>query len=91
VTPVNRYIIIEIIEPPTPETASGIVLPEDFKPNEERYISAKVIGWAEDVKFAAQLSATSTILIDRSMTEKITIEGRPLYIILENYVIGILS
>jgi len=91
VTPVNRYIVIEIIEPKSPEIESGIVLPADFKPTEERYISAKVIGWADDVRFAKELSAGSAILIDRSMTEKITVDGDDVHIILDNYVIGILS
>jgi len=90
-TPVNRYIVIEIIEPKNPEIESGIVLPADFKPTVERYISAKAIGWAEDVRFAGQLSAGSTILIDRSMAEKIKLEGGAVHVILDNYVIGILS
>ena len=90
-TPVNRYIVIEIIEPKSPEIESGIVLPAEFKPAEERYISAKVIGWADDVRFAKELSAEGTILIDRSMTEKITVDGDDVHIILDNYVIGILS
>ena len=90
-TPVNRYIVIEIIEPASPEIESGIVLPADFKPTEERYISAKVIGWAHDVRFASDLSAGATILIDRSMAEKIKLAGEDIHIILDNYVIGILS
>ena len=89
--PVNRYIVIEIIKPKSPEIESGIVLPADFKPTEERYISAKVIEWAEDVRFAKELNAGSTLLIDRSMAEKIKLHGEDIYIILDNYVIGILS
>jgi co-chaperonin GroES (HSP10) len=91
VTPVNRYIVIEIIEPKSPEIESGIVLPADFKPTEERYISAKVIGWAEDVRFAKELKAGGVLLIDRSMAEKIKLEGEDIHIVLDNYVIGILS
>jgi co-chaperonin GroES (HSP10) len=91
VTPVNRYIVIQMTEPRNPETESGIILPDDFNPTEERYTSAKVIGWAEDVRFAPQLSAGATILIDRSMVEKITLEGRDSHVVLDNYVIGILT
>ena len=90
-TPVNRYIVIEIIEPKSPEIESGIVLPADFKPTEERYISAKAIGWAEDVRFAKELNAESILLIDRSMAEKIKLQGAAVHVILDNYVIGILS
>lgn len=90
-TPVNRYIIVEIIEPKSPGIESGIVLPADFKPAEERYVSAKVVGWAEDVRFAKELNAGGTLLIDRSMAEKIKLDGDAIHIILDNYVIGILS
>ncbi len=89
--PVNRYIVIEIKEPKSPEVESGIVLPADFKPNEERYVPARVIAWAADVKFAKQLLSGRSILIDRSMAEEINLEGEKTHIILENYVIGILS
>ena len=90
-TPVNRHIIIDIIEPKSPEIESGIVLPADFKPIEEQYISAKVIGWADDVRFAQELQAGGTILINRTMAEKIKLEGNDVHFILDNYVIGILS
>ena len=90
-TPVNRHIVIDIIEPKNPEIESGIVLPDDFKPAEERYISAKVIGWAADVRFAQELKPGGTILINRTMAEKIKLEGEDLHFILDNYVIGILS
>ena len=33
--PVNRYIYIEVPEPKSNETSSGIVLPDDYKPQEE--------------------------------------------------------
>jgi len=91
VTPVNRHIVIDIIEPKNPEIESGIVLPDDFKPAEERYISAKVIGWAADVRFAQELKPGGTILINRTMAEEIKLEGEDLHFILDNYVIGILS
>jgi|TARA_Y100000034_G_scaffold22301_1_gene25707 co-chaperonin GroES (HSP10) len=91
VTPVNRHIVIDIIEPKNPEIESGIVLPADFKPTEEQYISAKVIGWATDVRFAEELQAGATILINRTMAEKIKLEGADVHFILDNYVIGILS
>ena len=90
-TPVNRHIIIDIIEPKNPEIESGIVLPDDFKPAEEQYIRAKVIGWAADVRFAQELKPGGTILINRTMAEEIKLEGEDLHFILDNYVIGILS
>ena len=49
--PVNRYIYIEVPETKPNETSSGIVLPDDYKPQEERHSVVSVKGWAEDVKF----------------------------------------
>ncbi len=53
--PVNRYLHIEVPEPEPPQTASGIVLPESFKPTEERYTIVCVMGWATDVRFNEKL------------------------------------
>ena len=51
-TPVNRYIHIETVKEESQAlTMTGIVLPDDFKPTEERYAIVKIKGWAEDVKF----------------------------------------
>ena len=49
--PVNRYIYIEVPETKPNETSSGIVLPDDYKPQEERHGVVSVKDWAEDVKF----------------------------------------
>ena len=43
-TPVNRYIEIEMREEKPSESQSGIVLPDDFKPTEERYAIVKIKG-----------------------------------------------
>jgi co-chaperonin GroES (HSP10) len=40
--PVNRYIQIKLPEV-VPQTTSGIVLPDDYKPTEERHVAAEVV------------------------------------------------
>ena len=81
--PVNRYIYIEVPEPKSNETSSGIVLPDDYKPQEERHSVVSVMDWAEDVKF--ELQRGQRIIVDRSMIEEVTLYDKKVSLILENY------
>jgi co-chaperonin GroES (HSP10) len=92
--PVNRHLTI-IPHPQSEKTSSGVILPDDFKPEEDRYISATVIDIAEDCSPALrQLRGSSTnsktIIVERSMVEEITLNDKSYYTVLENYVVGIM-
>lgn len=84
--PVNRYILIELPKKPT-ETNTMVLLPEDYKPEEQRYSEVKVLKAADDVRF--ELCQNNKIIIDRSMVEQISIGSTNYDVILDNYVIGI--
>tara|TARA_R110000744_G_scaffold278746_1_gene390979 strand:+ start:126 stop:416 length:291 start_codon:yes stop_codon:yes gene_type:complete len=86
--PVNRYIYIEVPETKSNETSSGIVLPDDYKPQEERHSVVSVVDWAEDVKF--KLKKNQRIIVDRSMIEEVTVFDKKVSLILENYVLGVI-
>jgi|TARA_B100000242_G_scaffold224731_1_gene165267 co-chaperonin GroES (HSP10) len=84
--PVNRYILIKM--PPKPaDTSSVVLLPEDYKPEEQRYSEVTVLRAADDVRF--DLCQNNKIIVDRSMVEQITIGSTNYDVILDNYVIGI--
>ena len=85
--PVNRYILVE--EKKEEIRQSLIVLPEDYQPIEERYATVEVKEVAEDVRF--KLLPSSKIVIDKSMLEEITIGATNYSVILDNYVVGIVS
>lgn len=87
--PVNRYIHVHVPDEGPTERASGIVLPEDYNPEQARHIPVTVKGWADDVRFATELLPDCRILIDRSMVEDIIIKNEKITVILDNYVIGI--
>jgi len=89
--PVNRYIQIKLPETPVSQTTSGIVLPDDFKPAEERYGTATVISCATDVRFGAELSMNSKVVIDKSMVEEITVDNERINVVLDNYIVGIIN
>ena len=66
---------------------SIILLPDDYKPEEQRYTVATVVRVADDVRF--ELREGSKIIVDRSMIEQISIGSTNYDVILDNYVIGI--
>jgi co-chaperonin GroES (HSP10) len=88
--PLNRYIQIEV-QQNEQETETGILLPADFVPKEERYTSARIVSWSPDVRFADQLRPGAQILIDTSMAEEISINGVTTRVILDNYVLGLIN
>jgi hypothetical protein len=71
-----------------------VLLPEDFKPEENRYIEASVIDIADDCdKQFRHLRYTSIdnnkIVIDRTMIEEVNIKDKTHFMILENYIVGV--
>lgn len=91
--PVNRHLAI-VPHFKQEETESGVLLPEDFKKEESRFIKATVIDVAtdckEDFKSLRYASVgTKEVVIDKSMIEEIEVGEKTHYMILENYVVGI--
>jgi len=89
--PVNRHLQIEVPPPPGPTTASGIVLPDDFKPTEEKHVIVEVVSWAPDVRFKEELHIGAQIIVDKSMIEEINVKNQTINLVLDNYIVGILS
>lgn len=92
--PINRHLSI-IPHLKKNETSTGVLLPDGFEPEEDRYITATVLDIAPDCsqsfqKMRGHSSLDKTIVIDRSMVEEISIRDKTYYTILENYVVGIL-
>ena len=87
--PVNRYILVEVPKPSENLQALSIVLPDDYKAEQESHATVSVLGVASDVRF--DLSDASQIGVDRSMIEEINVGGTIYNIILDNYVIGIVD
>ena len=87
--PVNRYILVDIPAPTTPTPESLIMLPEDYKPEQERYTQVHMLAAASDVRFG--IPENSKLIVDRSMIEEISIGGTIYNVILDNYIVGIIE
>jgi|TARA_R110000765_G_scaffold287107_1_gene383579 hypothetical protein len=87
--PVNRYILIDIPLAPSVAPETLIVLPEDYKPKEERFVEVLALKAARDIRFNIELDAK--LVVDRSMIEEISIGGTIYNVILDNYVVGMIE
>tara|TARA_B100001250_G_C19633728_1_gene714951 strand:- start:355 stop:627 length:273 start_codon:yes stop_codon:yes gene_type:complete len=85
--PVNRYILVNILEKSNDDGEPLIVLPDDYQPEESTHTEVTVVESAEDVRFS--IYPGSQLVVDSSMMEEITIDGTIYNVILDNYVIGI--
>jgi co-chaperonin GroES (HSP10) len=89
--PVNRYVAIKLADQRENMTESGIMLPADFKPKEERYVAAQVINWSPEVRFEEDLAVGTIVVVDKSMVEEINIKNETINIVLDNYIVGIIQ
>ena len=79
---------------PKPKSTSSLVLPDDYKPTEDRHIIAEVVAYASDVRFKDRLvmcGEGSSVIVDKSMIEEITINNMKINVVLDNYVVGIIK
>ena len=91
--PVNRHISI-VPHFKDEKTDSGVILPDDFKQEEARFIKATVIDISSDCKKDFQelrygVIGPKEIVVDKTMIESVEIGDKTHYMILENYVVGI--
>jgi co-chaperonin GroES (HSP10) len=84
--PVNRHILVKKLNE-NPSEESLIVLPEDYKPVEEKYAVVEVLDFSSDVRF--EIVVGNKLIVDQSMLERINVGGTNYSVILDNYVVGI--
>ena len=88
--PINRHLVI-VPHHKERETPSGVLLPDDLKPEESKYIEATVVSTSKDCISSLKSATSSKIVVDRSMIEEVQVLDKTFYVILENYVVGLLK
>ena len=86
--PVNRHILVDY-SPPQENADSGILLPDDYKPPTEDYVVVDVLAISDDVSI--RCNTDDQIVIDKKMLQEISVNHSIYYLILENYVIGVIE
>ena len=91
--PANRHLLI-VPHVQKNETNTGVLLPDDYKQEEARYIEASVVDVADDCdKQFRHLRLgnieNNRVVIDRTMVEEVKLKDKTHFLILENYVVGV--
>ena len=87
--PFNRHIIIRP-EDDDDSSEPAILLPEEYKPKQP-FVTAEVIAISNDCKIASDLKIGDKVLCNNSMVEEVKIKGETYYLLLENYVLCLVS
>lgn len=92
--PVNRHLLV-IPHVKKNETSSGVVLPDDYKPEQDTYVEVTVIDVADDCSKLfnslryGTIGEEKKIVVDRSMIQEVNVKDKTHYLVLENYVVGV--
>jgi co-chaperonin GroES (HSP10) len=94
--PINRHLLIIPHKKKKTQNKSTVLLPDDYSAKEERYILATVVDIASDcnTKFRQlhlDASKDCNVIVEKSMIQEIETRDKTYYLILENYVMGILA
>ena len=87
--PRNRHLVVELIEEKEEAEKSSVLLPEGYKKEKPPYAQARVKEVSPDC--TSNFSKGDKIVIEGSMLQTIQINESDFYLVLENYVYGVLS
>ena len=96
IKPVNRHLSICPHFREEKEEFAGVLLPDGFEKPEDKYILATVLDIASDCSSTVKEVRISEreqqmVVVDRAMIEEIAIFNKTYYLVLENYVVGIVK
>ena len=94
IKPTNRHLTIVPHFVKSEEEKTTVLLPEEYKPKQEKFITATVLDVAPDCAQYFQklrFNEKKQIVVDFSMIEKVRVFGKDYYLILENYVVGFIE
>jgi len=88
--PRNRHILVSVMEEEEPkEEAAVVLLPESYRPQQSAYASVKAVAVAPDA--SQMIMQGDTLIIERSMLNEVTFNGEMFYLVLENYILGVIE
>ena len=84
--PLNRHVLLNILEEKKEESESVIVLPTDYEKPLPPYLMAEVLDFADDCQ--KEHIVGSTVVLERRMLNTLDIYGKTYYLVLDNYLFG---
>lgn len=88
--PMNRHLLVERLDITEDKDSSphGILLPEQYKPKQDRYCLVSLIDFASDCNSVGELIRDKNYIVNATMIEDVQYQGMTYNVILENHVIA---
>ena len=87
--PRNRHLIVEPIEEEEKEQQTNVLLPEGYEKQKTPFLQVRVKEISPDCTL--NVSKGDRAVIERSMLQEVEVGEDSFYLVLENYVYGVLS
>ncbi len=87
--PRNRHLLVIPQDEEEQEEERAVLLPENYRKPQSPYVPVSVLSVAPDV--SQLIMAGDTLVVERSMLKEVTFEGETFYLVLENYILGIVE
>ena len=88
--PRNRHLVVELIEKDrTEEEETRFLLPEDYQKKQSPFLQVRVKETSLDCNL--KVARGDNIVIERSMLQEVEVDKNKFYLVLENYVYGVLA
>ena len=88
--PLNRHVLVDKVEEePSNEEKSLVLLPADYK-LKSQFGLYKILHCAEDCEKINSSFINREVVAEESMVQEITIRNHRYYLVLENYIYGVL-
>jgi co-chaperonin GroES (HSP10) len=88
IKPCNRYILIKPSENEAEKEKTHVLLPDEYIVK-EKFKVYEVLDLSRDSKIS--VSKDEKIIVENSMVEELNIGGNKHYLVLENYVLGVVK
>jgi len=88
--PLSRHVLVDKVEEETPsEEKSLVLLPDDYK-LKSQFGLYRILCCAEDCEKMNPSYIDQEVVVEESMVQEITIRNHRYYLVLENYIYGVL-
>ena len=87
--PRNRHLLVEILPEEDEQEKSAVLLPDNYRPVKNLHVAVRLLEKAPDCKI--RCSHGSVLIVENSMLNEISYNEHIFYLVLENYVLGVIE
>ena len=88
--PLNRHALLHPVEKVEKENESAILVPDDYVKVKSPYEAYLLVDVAHDCEKVGDNDVGQQVVVNNSMVEEIKVHGETYYLLLENYVYGVI-